>query len=69
MILAKEFLIMSLNTLNVAVVCPLLGFETTYTVHSFIHLFSVDLLQDCGRDGLKEPGAMGSGSDITTLSM
>lgn len=25
----KEFLIMSLNTLNVAVIYPLLGFETT----------------------------------------
>jgi hypothetical protein len=46
---------MSLNTLYVAVIYPLLGFETTYIVI-------------CRREGLKEPGAMGSGSDITTLS-
>lgn len=42
--------------INVAVIYPLLGCETTYIVI-------------CSRDGLKEPGAMGNGSDITTLSL
>jgi hypothetical protein len=46
---------MSLNTLITATIYPLLGFDTTY-------------ITICSRDGLKEPGALGSGSDIT-LSM
>jgi hypothetical protein len=46
---SKEFLIMSVNTFNVFAIYPLLGFQITYIVI-------------CSRNGLKEPGAMGSGS-------
>jgi len=47
---------MSVNTLNVFAIYPLLGFQITYIVI-------------CSRDGWKKPGAMGSSSDITTVSM
>ena len=52
---SKEFLIMSLNKINVAVFYPLPSLETPCIIV-------------CRKGGLKEPGAMKSGSDITTLS-